>query len=152
MEKQQLVDSLISEIKSDFAASGKSEEIGLDAYDMGVEYAKTRRFNNSARYHNYNYIIEDGSTISASSFYRIFTTRMQTPAYVEAEEHLHNYFDDKDEILFHLLRDQRFGINGVFKAVMSPRETQQLNYPDYVMVIACFAAGFLNSQVPHLHA
>ena len=43
---------------------------------------------------------------------------MQTPAYMQAEEHLQEFFDDDDEMLFHLVRDQRFGINGVFKAVM----------------------------------
>lgn len=146
MERAELVDAILREIKGDFAAAGVSREIGLEAYDMGVEYAETRRFNNSSRYHNYRYIIEDGTSVSASSFYSIFTTRMQTPAYMQAEEHVRKFFADDDETLFHLVRDQRFGINGVFKAVMSPRETQQLNLPDYVLVIACFAAGFLKGR------
>lgn len=145
MDREELVDAIIREVKGDFAVAGNTREIGLEAFDMGTEYSKTRRFNNSSRYHNYKYIIDDGSTVSASSFYQIFNTRMQTPAYVHAEEHLRKFFDDDDEVLFHLVRDQRFGINGVFKAIMMPRETQQLNLPDYTLVIACFGAGFLSA-------
>lgn len=146
LEREELVEAIIGEIKGDFAKKGDSKDIGLEVYDMGMEYGRTGRFNNSAHYHSYRYTIEDGSTVAASSFYHIFTTRMQTPAYVKAEEVLEKFFNDKDQALFHLVRDQRFGINGVFKAVMSPRETQQLNLPDYTLVIACFGAGFMDNM------
>jgi len=146
LSREELTDALLREIKGDFAADGDSKEIALAAYDMGAEYAKTKRFDNSRHYHNYRYIIEDGSTVSSSSFYSVFMTRSQTPAYMEAEQQVRKFFDDEDDFLFHLVRDQRFGINGVFKAVMSPRETQQLNVRDYVLVIACFAAGIMNSK------
>ena len=53
---------------------------------------------------------------------------------------------DEKDILFHMVRDQRFGINGVFKAVISKDEPQQLNYVDYVLIIACFCAGFMSSK------
>lgn len=141
MNREDLVTAIISRTKGDFATEGVTREIGLEAFDMGMEYAGTHRFSNSSRYHNYQYILEDGGTVSASSYYSIFTTRTQTPAYMKAEEDLAELFADDKDMIFHLVRDQRFGINGVFKAVMSPRETQQLNVPDYTTVIACFCAG-----------
>lgn len=143
MERQALAETLLKAVKGNFTAGGMFEEIALESYDMGAEYARTRRFNNSSRYHNYTYELDDGSTVPASSFYRIFTTRFQTPAYMEAEEHLKELFEDEQELLFHLVRDQRLGINGVFRAVMSPREKQHLSYTDYVLVIACFGAGYM---------
>lgn len=146
MERQELVKALLKAIKGDFASGGIMEEIALEAYDMGTEYASTRKFNNSSRYHSYSYELDDGSKISASSFFRIFHTRFQTPAYMEAETCLKKFFDDEKELLFHLVRDQRFGINGVFKAVVSPREMQRLSFTDYVLVIACFGAGFMKQQ------
>lgn len=146
MERQELAEALLKAVKGTFTSGGMMEEIALESYDMGAEYAKTRRFNNSSRYHNYMYELDDGSTVSASSFFRIFNTRFQTPAYMDAEQHLRAFFDDPDELLFHLVRDQRFGINGVFKAVMSPREKQHLSFTDYVLVIACFGAGFMKQM------
>lgn len=143
MERQELVQALLKTIKGNFTVGGVMEEIALEAYDMGTEYAKTRRFNNSSRYHSYTYELDDGSKVSATSFYRIFNTRFQTPAYMDAETYLKEFFDDEKELLFHLVRDQRLGINGVFKAVMSPREMQRLSFTDYVLVIACFGAGFM---------
>lgn len=143
MERQELAEALLRTIKGNFMSGGVMEEIALESYDMGEEYAKTRRFNNSGRYHNYNYELDDGSKVSASSFFRIFNTRFQTPAYMDAEKYLREFFDDEKEVLFHLVRDQRFGINGVFKAVVSPREMQHLSFTDYVLVIACFGAGFM---------
>lgn len=143
MGRQELAEALLKTIKGSFTSGGIMEEMALEAWDMGAEYAKTRRFNNSGRYHNYRYELDDGSTVSASSFYRIFNTRFQTPAYMEAEQHLREFFDDEEELLFHLVRDQRFGINGVFKAVMSPREKQHLSFTDYVLIIACFGAGYM---------
>lgn len=143
MERQALAEALLEAVKGNFTAGGMFEEIALESYDMGAEYARTRRFNNSSRYHNYTYELDDGSAVPASSFYRIFTTRFQTPAYMEAEERLKELFEDEQELLFHLVRDQRLGINGVFRAVMSPREKQHLSYTDYVLVIACFGAGYM---------
>lgn len=146
MERQELAEALLKIIKGDFAAGGLMEEIALESYDMGVEYARTRRFNNSSRYHSYMYELDDGSRVSANSFYRIFNTRFQTPAYMDAENYLKEFVDDEKELLFHLVRDQRLGINGVFKAVMSPREMQHLSFTDYVLVIACFGAGFMKQM------
>lgn len=146
MERQELAVALLKAVKGNFTAGGIFEEIALEAYDMGAEYARVRRFNNSSRYHNYTYELDDGSTVPASSFYRIFNTRFQTPAYMDAEKYLRELFDDEKELLFHLVRDQRLGINGVFKAVMSPREKQHLSYTDYVLVIACFGAGYMKQM------
>ena len=143
MERKELVEALLKRIRGTFTSEGLIEEIALEAYDMGTEYAAVRRFNNSSRYHSYTYKLDDGSTVSASSFFRIFTTRFQTPAYMDAEKYVREFFDDEKEELFHLVRDQRFGINGVFKAVMSPREMQHLSFTDYVLVISCFCAGFM---------
>lgn len=146
MERQELAEALLRTIKGELAPEKMMGEIALEAYDMGEEYARTRRFNNSSRYHSYTYELDDGSKVSASSFFRIFTTRFQTPAYMDAETYLREFFDDEKELLFHLVRDQRFGINGVFRAVMSPREMQRLSFTDYVLVIACFGAGFMKGQ------
>lgn len=146
MERQELVQALLKRIKGNFVSGGVMEEIALESYDMGAEYARTRRFNNSGRYHSYMYELDDGSRISANSFYRIFHTRFQTPAYMDAETYLKEFFNDENELLFHLVRDQRMGINGVFKAVMSPREMQHLSFTDYILVIACFGAGFMKHR------
>lgn len=146
MERQELVQALLKRIKGNFVAGGVMEEIALESYDMGAEYARVRRFNNSGRYHSYMYELDDGSRISANSFYRIFHTRFQTPAYMGAETYLKEFFNDENELLFHLVRDQRMGINGVFKAVMSPREMQHLSFTDYILVIACFGAGFMKHR------
>lgn len=143
MERQEMVEALLKTVKGNFASGGVIEEIALESYDMGAEYARARRFNNSGRYHSYMYELDDGSMVSANSFYRIFNTRFQTSAYMDAEKYLKEFFDDEKGELFHLVRDQRVGINGVFKAVMSPRETQHLSFTDYVLVIACFGAGFM---------
>ena len=70
----------------------------------------------------------------------------QTGAYMDAEQAVREFFDDSDLTLFRLVRDKRLGINGVFKAVMSPGEPQQINYTDYVLIIACFCAGVMNSK------
>ena len=69
MTKEAIAGALLKDIKGNFAVGGVMEEMALEAYDMGVEYAQTRRFNNSSRYHNYSYELDDGSTVSASSFY-----------------------------------------------------------------------------------
>lgn len=143
MDRQELTEALLKTIKGNFSSGGVMEEIALESYDMGTEYARVRRFNNSGKYHSYTYELDDGSKVAANSFYRIFNTRFQTPAYMDAEKYLKQFFDDEKELLFHLVRDQRMGINGVFKAVMSPREMQHLSFTDYVLVIACFGAGFM---------
>ena len=75
-------------------------------------------------------------------------SRNQTGAYIDAEKALKELTDDKKALdtIFRLVRDQRFGINGVFKAIMSPDEPQQLNYIDFVLVIASFCAGVVSPQ------
>jgi hypothetical protein len=63
---------------------------------------------------------------------------------MQAEDILNEFFDDSDQTLFRLVRDKRTGINGAYKAVMSPDEPQQLNFIDYVLIICCFCAGVIN--------
>jgi len=139
-----LVNDLLKKIKGEYAAEGEMAANAMRAYEMGAAYAQTRRFDNSRFYHNYKYQLDDGSTVLSSNFFNLFTNRHQTAAYMDAEAAVKEFIEDKDDKLFHLVRDQRFGINGVFKAVMSPSEPQQLNYIDYVVVIACFCAGVMN--------
>lgn len=145
-DRDELVNSLIREIKGDFAAKGCTLEIAEEACDMGADYARTRRFNNSGRYHNYDYRLDDGGSVKAFNYFDIFMTRLQTSAYMDAEKAVRDFFEDSGDRLFHLVREQRFGINGVFKAVMSSREAQNLSFSDYVLVIACFCAGFMLEQ------
>ena len=122
------------------------EEIAVKAYEMGLNYSQTKRFDNSRFYHNYKFRLDDGSTVMSTNFYNLFMNRNQTGAYMEAEQVVRQFFDDEKGVLFHMVRDQRFGINGVFKACMSSHEPQQLNYSDFVLVIACFCAGVMSMQ------
>ena len=144
--REDLVKALIEKIMSSHSAGGKMEELALRAYDMGVEYSKTKRFDNSRFYHNYQFRLDDGSRVLSSNFFNQFTTRNQTGAYMDAEAAVKEFFDDADQTLFRLVRDKRLGINGVFKAVMSPSEPQQINYTDYVLIIAAFCAGVMNNK------
>ena len=146
LEREILVNELLKKIKGEFALSGESHQDAFKAYDMGVQYGQTRRFDNSRFYHNYKFRLDDGTSVMSTSFFNIFMSRNQTGAYIDAEKALKEFFTDARQLdaIFHLVRDQRFGINGVFKAIMSPQEPQQLNYIDFVLVIACFCAGVVN--------
>lgn len=146
LDKDTLVSTILTALKGEHACGGEMQEAAARAYDMGVQYAQTRRFDNSRFYHNYTFRLDDGNTVSSSSFFNIFMSRNQTRAYVEAEKVLQTCFAEKKQLdaIFHLVRDQRFGINGVFKAIMSPKEPQQLNYIDFTLIIACFCAGVVN--------
>lgn len=146
LEKEILIKQLLEKIKGAFTAGSPTEEAAFRAYDMGVQYAQTRRFDNSRFYHNYQFRLDDGTRVSSTSFYNMFMSRNQTGAYIDAEKALKEYFDDARQLdaIFHLVRDQRFGINGVFKAIISPGEPQQLIYTDFVLIIACFCAGVVN--------
>lgn len=138
-----MVEKIIEKVKSNFAADGETLRIANRAYEMGVEYAATKRFDNSRHYHNYQFRLDDGARVMSSSFFNIFMSRSQTPAYMEAEKVLRELIEDekKRELIFRMVRDKRQGINGAFKAIMSPVEPQQLNMVDYILVIACFCAG-----------
>ncbi len=146
LEREILVNELLKKIKREFAVSGESQQDAFKAYDMGVQYCQTRRFDNSRFYRNYKFRLDDGTMITSTSYFNMFMSRNQTGAYMEAEKNLKEFFSDARQLdaIFHLVRDQRFGINGVFKAIMSPQEPQQLNYIDFVLVIACFCAGVVN--------
>lgn len=143
-EKKQLVQQVLEKRMGSFALGGQSESKALRAFEMGQAYAQTRRFDNSRHYHNYQYRLDDGSRISSSSYFNQFMSRNQTRVYVEAEKLLKEFINDDKELLFHLVREQRFGINGVFKAIMSPEEPQQLNYVDYLLIVASFCAGYMD--------
>lgn len=144
MEKEQLIIALVKAIKGEFALGGESEAHARQAYEMGEAYAKTKRFDNSRFYHNYQFTLNDGARISSSSFYNQFMSRNQTGAYMDAEKALRQFIEDDKQVVFRMVRDKRNGINGVFKAVMSPGEPQQVNYVDFVLIIACFCAGAVN--------
>lgn len=146
MERDTLVNELIVKIKGGYAASGETQRDALKAYNMGVQYGQTRRFDNSRFYRNYKFRLDDGTMITSTSYFNMFMSRNQTGAYIDAEKALKEIFTDPRQLdaVFHLVRDQRFGINGVFKAIMSPQEPQQLNYIDFVLIIACFCAGTVN--------
>ena len=146
LDREVLVKDLLKKIQGALAVEGKMAPLAFKAYDMGVEYATTKRFDNSRYYHNYQFRLDDGSRVLSSNFFNQFTTRNQTGAYMDAEAAVKEFIDDTDQTLFRLVRDKRLGINGVFKAVMSPAEPQQINYTDYVLVIACFCAGVMNSK------
>ena len=145
------ISEITRQVKGAFAAEGESEQFAGKAWEMGQEYARTHRFNNSRYYHNYQFQLEDGSKVSSHSFFSIYTTRNQTGAYLDAEKAVQEACaaagepldDAAQKALFHMVRDQRFGINGVFKAVLSPAEPQQISYTDYVLIIAAFCAGAL---------
>ena len=145
-EREIIVKQILENVKSGFAGDGKTEEAAFRAYDMGAQYAQTRRFDNSRFYHNYQFRLDDGTRIMSSSYFNIFMSRNQTGAYMDAEKALKTCLDDPKQLdaVFHLVRSQRIGINGVFKAIMSPDEPQQLLYLDFVLVIACFCAGVVN--------
>jgi len=145
LEKDFIVYKLVEEVKGTLAKeSVQTKEIAKKSYEMGESYAKTKRFDNSRFYHNYQFHLDDGSTVLSSNYFNIFMSRNQTHAYLDAEKAVKCLFDDEDQRLFHLVRDKRIGINGVFKAIMSPNEPQQLNYTDFVLVIAAFCAGVMN--------
>lgn len=145
LQRDDLIKALVKDTMSEFARSEEAEKKAAQAFDMGVLYAETKKFDNSRYYHNYQFCLDDGGRVSSSSFFNQFMTRTQTYAYMEAERVVKNYFDDEKEVLFHMVRDKRNGINGVFKAVMSPDEPQQLNRADYVLVIAAFCSGVISA-------
>lgn len=144
LDKETLIKDLLKEIKGEFAIGGESEAHARQAYEMGEAYAKTKRFDNSRFFHNYQFQLDDGSRVSSTSFYNQFMSRNQTRAYMAAEKAVCQFINDDNQAVFRMVRDKRNGINGVFKAVMSPGESQQLNYIDFVLVIACFCAGVVN--------
>lgn len=145
LEKDALLKGLIKNIKGELSVdSPEAADIAEKAYVMGQNYAKTRRFDNSRFYRNYQFRLDDGTTVMSSNFFNIFMSRNQTPAYMEAERALRAFFDDADQTIFRMVRDKRIGINGAFKAIMSPKEPQQLNFVDFVLVIAAFCAGVVN--------
>lgn len=146
MTENSLIAQLIKNIKGDLGTDEKMEHIALKAYEMGLNYSETKRFDNSRHYHNYRFRLDDGSTVLSTNFYNMFMSRNQTSAYMDAEKAVREFFNDEKGVLFGLVRNQRFGINGVFKACMSPQEPQQLNYSDFVLVIACFCAGVMIMQ------
>ena len=146
LEKDVLLRGLIKNIKGELSVeSPEAAAIAQQAYEMGQNYAKTKRFDNSRFYHNYQFRLDDGSTVMSSNFFNIFMSRNQTPAYMAAEKELRAFLDDAaNDVVFRLVRDKRIGINGAFKAIMSPKEPQQLNFVDFVLVIAAFCAGVVN--------
>lgn len=144
IEKDVIIQDLLKRVKGEFAEDAYMAEKAARAYEMGEAYAQTKRFDNSRHYHNYKYRLDDGSTVSSSNFFNIFLNRSQTQAFMQAEDILNEFFDDSDQTLFRLVRDKRTGINGAYKAVMSPDEPQQLNFIDYVLIICCFCAGVIN--------
>ena len=145
LEKDALLKGLIKNIKGELSVdSPEAADIAEQAYEMGQNYAKTRRFDNSRFYRNYQFRLDDGTTVMSSNFFNIFMSRNQTPAYMEAERALRAFFDDADQTIFRMVRDKRIGINGAFKAIISPKEPQQLNFVDFVLVIAAFCAGVVN--------
>lgn len=144
LDKETLIKDLLMDIKGEFALGGKSEEHARRAYEMGEAYSQTKRFDNSRFYHNYQFQLNDGAKVSSSSFFNQFMSRTQTSAYMDAEKAVTKFIDDDKQLVFRMVRDKRNGINGVFKAIMSPEEPQQLNHADFVLVIACFCAGVVN--------
>lgn len=144
LDKESLIKDLLTVIKGEFALGGESEAHAKQAYEMGEAYAKTKRFDNSRFYHNYQFQLNDGARVSSSSFFNQFMSRTQTSAYMDAEKAVIRFIPDDNQVVFRMVRDKRNGINGVFKAVMSPGEPQQLNHADFVLVIACFCAGVVN--------
>ncbi len=147
MEKELLIENLIKSVKGEFALGGESKAQAVQAYELGREYAATKRFDNSRLYHNYQFALDGGSKISSSSFFNQFMSRNQTGAYMDAEKAVVALIPEAKDVVFRMVRDKRIGINGVFKAVMSPSEPQQLNYVDFVLVIACFCAGAVNKEI-----
>ncbi len=144
LDKNFLVKELIKSIKGEYALGGESEAQAMQAYEMGEAYAKTKRFDNSRLYHNYKFKLDSGTIIMSSNYFNQFMTRNQTAAYMDAEQAVASFIPDDNQVVFRMVRDKRIGINGVFKAVMSPSEPQQLNVVDYTLVIACFCAGVVN--------
>lgn len=209
IDKDVVVKEILVRVMGELALGTKLEDIAARAYEMGEAYAQTKRFDNSRFYHNYQYVLDDGSKVSATNFYNVFMTRSQTPAYMEAEKIVKELFEKhaeaasasaagadagassnsasdvcgsvtcasgnsasatcasgnsasatcasdagadaiwnkaKADYLFHFVRNERFGINGMFKAVYQPHEPQQLSIFDYILAIACFCAGVLNNR------
>lgn len=143
MSDNSFIQKLVENIAGTFALGTETESMANQAYNMGLDYSKTKRFDNSRHYHNYQLRLDDGNTVLSSNYFNLFTSRNQTAAYMDAEQHVKNLLGHDDQTLFHLVRDKRIGINGVFKAIMSPKEPQQLNYSDFVLIIACFCTGVL---------
>lgn len=141
LKQEDLIKELIKTVMGEFAQSHECEDMATKAYEMGRQYAKTGKFDNSKFYHNYIFSLDDGAKISSSSFFNQFMSRNQTHAYLQAEAAVNAIFPDEQDLLFHLVRDKRNGINGVFKAIMSPKEPQQLNVNDFILIIAAFCLG-----------
>ena len=199
IDKDVVVKEILVRVMGELALGTKLEDMAARAYERGEAYAHTKRFDNSRFYHNYQYVLDDGSKVSATNFYNVFMTRTQTPAYMEAEKIVKELFEKhaeaaggsadcadagassngasdvcgsvtcasgnsasatcasgngadaiwnkaKEDYLFHIVRNERFGINGMFKAVYQPHEPQQLSIFDYILAIACFCAGVLNNR------
>lgn len=148
MSNNTFIQKLVENIVGTFALGTETEIRANQAYNMGLDYSKTKRFDNSRHYHNYQFRLNDGNTVLSSNYFNLFTSRNQTAAYMDAEQHVKALLGHDDQRLFHLVRDKRIDINGVFKAIMSPAEPQQLNYSDYVLIIACFCTGAL--EIPSI--
>lgn len=189
LDKDVVVKEILVRVMGELAIGTKVEDLAARAYEMGEAYAASKRFDNSRFYHNYQYVLDDGSKVSATNFYNVFMTRSQTPAYMEAEKIVKEFFvkhaegacaegcasgtsaegasvtctsaegasatcasadaiwnKAKEDYLFHFVRNERFGINGMFKAVYQPHEPQQLSIFDYILAISCFCAGVLNNR------
>lgn len=144
LQREELIELLIKNVMGEDAISSQYEETAVRAFEMGLLYAKTKRFDNSKYYHNYQFCLDDGSKISSTSYFNQFMSRNQTHAYMEAEQAVREFFDDERDVLFHLVRDQRFGINGIFKAVMSPSEPQQITVNDFILITAAFCCGVMS--------
>ena len=86
LDKETLIKDLLTVIKGEFALGGESEAHARQAYEMGEAYAKTKRFDNSRFYHNYQFQLNDGARVSSSSFFNQFMSRTQTSAYMDAEK------------------------------------------------------------------
>ena len=145
MTKKEIIEKII-----DKATGGSATELAWtmteEAFDMGVQYDEKGDFNHSAKqYHNYQYDIGDGETVSFRVFFDVFTARLQTHAYLDAGNWIEEIMGDPDKVAFKLVRRERFGIDNVYKAIVSPRE-MKLEYGDFVMVIAGFCAGVLWSK------
>lgn len=145
-EKKEIVEKLLKRIKGVIVPGSEIERVAHAAYEYGVEFRNTHRVTASQRYHIYKMYLPDGTSVSSSNYLDAYLTRRQTKAYIEAETIVKEFFEDPKEKLFRLVRDQRRYINNAFKAEISQKEPQQIDYIDYVLVIACFAAGYMNHE------
>jgi hypothetical protein len=120
--------------------------LALSAFYMGCRYADSGRFEIPLHHPAYKVFLSDGSRISSTTFVRTFMARNQTTAYSRAENAVRRCFDDDDEIVYHLVRDRRRGINSVFKMIISEDEPQRFELKDFELCIACFCAGVMKRK------